>query len=62
MYAFYISEANDSGPAYVIYSVGDGIILTHNPQKLHSEAVDVNSIITGTNGQKVKIPISDTIN
>lgn len=36
-----------------VYSVGDGLIKLHLPNKLEKEAVDFHTIISATNGPKV---------
>ncbi|KAK3580429.1 hypothetical protein CHS0354_035471 [Potamilus streckersoni] len=48
----------ESKSTYFLYSVGDGVILEHDPFHLTEEAVKVNDIIEETNGSKgTKFPI-----
>ncbi|KAL3879528.1 hypothetical protein ACJMK2_031822, partial [Sinanodonta woodiana] len=47
---------------YFLYSVGDGVILEHDPFHLTDEAIKVNDIIEETNGNKgIKFPIRSAI-
>lgn len=46
---------------FVIYSVGDGIILSHNPKKFQNEAQDINSVIFKMNGPKQRVPIRSEV-
>lgn len=48
----HISETSSSA-AYFLYSIGDGVIMQHDPQKLEDEAHDLNDLIELTNGRKV---------
>ncbi|XP_061165000.1 gem-associated protein 5-like [Saccostrea echinata] len=47
--------------SFVLYSVGDGIILSHDPKKFQNEAQDINSVIFKTNGPKPRVPIRSEI-
>ncbi|XP_064609337.1 gem-associated protein 5-like [Liolophura sinensis] len=44
-----------------VYSVGDGLIKEHLPQRLEKEAVDFHTVISATNGPKSKYPIRSDI-
>lgn len=52
IYIFMLSE-EENETLFVIYSVGDGIILSHDPKKFQNEAQDINSVIFKMNGPKV---------
>ncbi|KAK3100512.1 hypothetical protein FSP39_021082 [Pinctada imbricata] len=47
-----VSNNAEQDSSYVVYSIGDGTILSHDPHNLQEEAVDVNRIIENVNGKK----------
>lgn len=44
--------------SYVVYSVGDGIVLQHDPHQLKLDAVNIHKIIQETNGKTVRAYVS----
>lgn len=53
LFVFFMLSEEENETLFVIYSVGDGIILSHDPNKFQNEAQDINSVIFKMNGPKV---------
>lgn len=53
IYTFLMFSEEENETLFIIYSVGDGIVLSHDPRKFQNEAQDINSVIFKMNGPKV---------
>ncbi|VDI58625.1 gem associated protein 5 [Mytilus galloprovincialis] len=56
-----IKTEGTSSAAYFLYSIGDGVVMQHDPYKLEDEAHDLNKLIEQSNGRKPRVPVRSEI-